>query len=365
MRNGARARAIHKVVLAEASGDNRCPMRLRSAALPLAFALSLGVGFSPEARAQSDGDRATARALGQEGQQALDGKDYATAEDRFRRADKMVHAPTLMLGLARALTAEGRFVEAQEAYNRIIREGLPPGAPDVFKRALDDAKKEVEAVTPKVAAVTITVKAAGGSDIPEPQVVLDEHPINSASLGVRRSIDPGAHVLRATAEGYKPGELKFTVVEGGTASAPLSLEKDMTAPVAAAAVVTPAGAMTSPSADVGTTKPSSTRKLLPWIGFGVGAVGLGLGAVTGIIAISKHSTLSDECKNGCGPNQQSDLSAYHTMGTLSTVGFIIAGVGAAAGVVLLVTEPKSPPPATAFHVTPVIGLGSVGATGTF
>ena len=135
-----------------------------------------------------------------------------------------------MLGLARALAAEGKYVEAQESYNRIIREGLPPGSPDVFKRALDDAKKEVDAVAPKVAAVTITVKAAGGADIPEPQVVLDEHAINSASLGVRRAIDPGAHVLRATAEGYKPGELKFSDPEGGSVDEPLSLEKDLSAP---------------------------------------------------------------------------------------------------------------------------------------
>src|SRR5580704_8698956 len=120
-------------------------MHLRSAALSTAFALSLGLSIAPQARAQSDADRATARSLGQDGQQALDNKDYATAEDRFRRADKMVHAPTLMLGLARALAAEGKYVEAQEAYNRIVRDGLAPNAPDVFKRALDDAKKEVDA----------------------------------------------------------------------------------------------------------------------------------------------------------------------------------------------------------------------------
>ncbi len=209
-------------------------MRLRSAAVSLAFALSLGIAASPEARAQSDADRATARSLGQEGQQALENKDYATAEDRFRRADKMVHAPTLMLGLARALAAEGKYVEAQESYNRMIREGLPAGAPDVFKRALEDAKKEVAGVEAKVGAVTITVKATGGADIPDPQVVLDEHPINSASLGVRRAIDPGPHVLRATADGYKPAELKFSMTEGGSADEPLTLEKDMSAPPAVA-----------------------------------------------------------------------------------------------------------------------------------
>ncbi len=248
-------------------------MRLSSAGLSLAFALSLGIAAAPEARAQSDADRATARSLGQEGQQAFENKDYATAEDRFRRADKMVHAPTLVLGLARALAAEGKYVEAQESYNRIIREGVPAGAPEVFKRALDDAKKEVDAVAPKVGAVTITVKATGGTDIPDPQVVLDEHPINSASLGVRRAIDPGPHVLRATADGYKPGELKFSITEGGSADEPLTLEKDLSAPPVAASPAPTAAPVASTSTVDLTTQPSKARKIAPWVAFGVGGAG--------------------------------------------------------------------------------------------
>ena len=342
-------------------------MRLRAPVLSLAFALSLGMAASPQAWAQSDADRATARSLGQEGQQAFENKDYPTAEDRFRRADTMVHAPTLVLGLARALAAEGKYVEAQESYNRIIREGLPPGAPEVFKRALDDAKKEVDAISAKVGAVTITVKAAGGGDIPAPQVVLDEHPINSASLGVRRAIDPGAHVLRATADGYKPGELRFSTTEGGSADAPLTLEKDPNAAAVAAApvpVAAPIGASSS-SADMGQTTPSSARKIAPWIAFGVGGAGLVVGGITGIVAIGKHSNLSGECPKGaCGPAAQSDLSSYHTMGAISTVGFVVAGVGAAVGVILLVTQPKTTS-TTGLRVVPVVGLGSLGAVGSF
>ncbi len=348
-------------------------MHLRSAALTTAFALSFGVSMAPPAVAQSDGDRATARALGQDGQQALDNKDYPTAEDRFRRADKMVHAPTLMLGLARALSAEGKYVEAQEAYNRIVRDGVPPNGPDAFKRALDDAKKEVDAVAAKVGSVVITVKAMGGGDIPDPQVVLDEHPINSASFGVRRSVDPGPHVLRASAEGYKTGEVRFTVPQGGSIDEPLVLEKDLSAPVAATPLPAPAPvSVSSVGADTGAqaSHPSKARKILPWVAFGVGGAGLVVGGLTGILAMGKHSTLSSNCPGGtCGPSEQNDLSSYHTLGTLSTVGFIVAGVGGAAGAILLLTQPKSdssPPPATAgFRWVPVVGLGSLGAAGSF
>jgi hypothetical protein len=341
-------------------------MRLRSALIPLAFVVPLCASMSTEARAQSDADRATARSLGQDGQQAFESKDYATAEDRFRRADKMVHAPTLVLGLARALAAEGKFVEAQESYNRIIREGLPPGAPDVFKRALDDAKKEVDAVSAKVGAVTITVKAAGGGDIPDPQVVLDDHPLNSASLGVRRAIDPGAHVLRATAEGYKPGELKFSTTEGGTADEPLTLEKDLSAPPAVATMpattAAPVAATSTP--DLTTADTSKGRKILPWVAFGVGGAGLVVGGVAGILALGKHSTLKDECTSTCPPSAQKDLDGYHSVGLVSDIGFIVAAVGGATGAVLLLTQPKSAP-ATGVTIVPTVGLGSVGATGRF
>ncbi len=344
-------------------------MRLRSAVLPLAFAVSLGMSIAPQVRAQSDGDRATARSLGQEGQQALDNKDYATAEDRFRRADKMVHAPTLMLGLARALAAEGKYVEAQESYNRIVREGLPPGGGDAFKRAIEAAQKEVDTVAPKVGAVTITIKSAAGTDVADPQVVLDEHPINSASLGVRRAIDPGTHVLRVTAAGFKPAETKFTTIEGGSMDEPLVLEQDLSAPPPTAAVpaTTPgATAAAVSSSDTGAPQPSNARKIAPFVAFGVGGIGLVLGAVTGVLAIGKHSTLSDECKNGCGPGTpQDDLSSYHTMGTLSTVGFIVAGVGAAAGVVLLVTEPKTAPTTGLLRRSDAGASVSLGAAGTF
>src|SRR5580700_530909 len=143
-------------------------MRFRHTSIAAALAVGLGL-LAPGALAQSDDDRATARALGQDGQQLLDAKDYKTAEDRYRRADKLVHAPTLMIGLARALAGEGKYVEAQETYNRMVREGVPPGAPEVFKRAIEAAKREVEGVAPKVAAVTITVKTSAGGDVADPK----------------------------------------------------------------------------------------------------------------------------------------------------------------------------------------------------
>src|SRR5262249_26947752 len=94
----------------------------------------------------SDADRATARSLAEEGKAALDRFDYRTAEDRFARADALLHAPTLLLGLARAQAGLGKLVEAHESYMRIQREGVKPGSPPVFARAQEDAAREVGAI---------------------------------------------------------------------------------------------------------------------------------------------------------------------------------------------------------------------------
>ncbi len=356
-------------------------MSLLRRASTIALAASLFALASP-AYAQSDADKATARSLGQEGQEALDKKDFKTAEDRFRRAESLFHAPTLALGLARSQAALGRVVAAQETYNRIVREGTPPGAPAAFVKAVEDAKSEVAAVSMKVAGVTITVS---GPDAPK--VMLDDVTVPAAALGVKRPVDPGAHLVKASADGFEPAETRFSVAEGGSAVAALSLRKSAVAALSPGAVLAPTTAPATPampgatgpapdasttaSADTGVAPRSSAQKTIGWVAIGVGGAALAAGAVTGFMAIGKHSTLKDSCTLGtsgtdCPASSQSDLDSFHTLGTVSTIGFIAGGVGLAAGTVLLLTAPKSTASAdTRAHVTPFIGLGSVGAVGTF
>lgn len=334
----------------------------------VAFAI---LAAAPSASAQSDADRATARQLGQDGEQALSTKDYKRAEDDFRRADSLIHAPTLLLGLARALAGEARYVEAQEAYQRIIREGVAPGAPAAFTKALEAAKTEVQDVEPKLGGVTITVKAAGGGDVPNLKVTIDDAPVNAAALGVKRVANPGTHVVSASADGFKPATLNVTVPVGGAVDAPLTLEKDLSAPAPTPAQPAPgdanAPAQQPPTPEQAPAAASGGSSMWPWVAFGVGGVGLGLGAVTGVLAIGKHSDLSKACNPNCGPDQQSNLDSYHTLGTLSTVGFIVGGIGVAAGVTLLVLQPKASGEAgaTALAARLVVGPGSIGAVGSF
>jgi hypothetical protein len=327
-----------------------------------------------QAWAQSDSDRATARDLGQAGQAALDAKDFKRAEEAFRRADALFHAPTLAVGLARAQAGQGRFVEAWENYHRVILENVT--SPPAFAKALAEAQAEIGSVESRRARVTIAVPG-----VDAPKVTIDDVPVRAEALGVERSIDPGPHVFKASADGYTPTSQTVTIPEGGAQNVTLTLQKGSAAVVAApVGAVSLAGAPPGPAASpTGTPAPATTEasssgggsgmKTAGFVSLGVGGAGLIEGVITGILALSKHSTLKSECPNGtCSTTTaDSDLSTYHTVGTLSTVGFIVAGVGAAAGVTLILVAPKGAPsaPATGLRVTPYVGFGAAGAMGTF
>jgi hypothetical protein len=342
----------------------------------LPIALSCLVLRMPVAMAQTDADRAQARDLGQQAYTAMDAKNYAKAADLFRRADALFHAPTIMLGLARAEAHLGKYVEASEHYRRVVLEGAPPGAPQPIRDAIDAAKKELADAEGHRAKVTINVQ---GPD--QPSVTMDGAPMSMAALGVERLVNPGQHAVHVTANGWKDGDESFTVPDGGSAQVTVQMEARAAAgpaPAAPETAPTPATSTPSPGGDQGppdTTAASSghSLKTLGWIGIGVGGAGIVLGAVTGGLAAGKKSSASGSpCTSGrCSQNDlttyQSDRDSYYTMGTISTIGFIAGGVLAAGGAALLLFGPhgESQPAATAARVTPFVGPGSAGITGSF
>lgn len=344
---------------------------LVAASLPLALVTFAPAAFAQDAASQ---DIAQARQLGQQAQAAFDAGNFAESEKLWTAAAKLYSlAPTLTLGLARTQAKLGHVVAAQESYNKIIREwSNNPNPPPAFKDALESAKNEVGAVSAKVASVTLTVEGPTN-----PVVTIDGQTVPVAALGLKRPVDPGAHKVSATADGFHPAETTFTVAEGGTTAAALKMEK---APEAAggAAAGGGVGSPSEPGADTGGK--GSMNKTLAYVAFGVGGAGLIVGGITGAIALGKAGDLKDACTNNtCKPDKQSDVDSYNSVGTISTVGFIVAGVGGAAGVILLLTAPSSSStgsnassrfatvktPTKGLSMTPYFGGTSAGVSGSF
>lgn len=325
-------------------------MKLFAHCMGLLCALSLAW---PAWAEPNEADRATARALALEGHNALTKKDYATAADRFGRADALVHAPTLVVDWARALQGLGRYVEAHEKYELVLREGVDASAPKSWVRALEDAKKELDALKPRLGWVTVVLIEPS-----EATVKIDGVPIPPAALGVKRAADPGFPEVVVSAEGYEPLTQTVTVGPGEEKSIEVSLRKLPEAPRASTVEAE------APMTREGT----NTRRILTYVALGVGGASLVAGGVTGSLFLRKRADLNDECLDGgvCSSGSQNKIDTYRMFGTVSGVSLAVGVAGVGAGLALLFTEPKPTQKASAaLTVRPLLGLGVVGAEGSF
>lgn len=325
----------------------------------MGLALSVALAtFAGAARAEtSESDRATARALAEEGHKALTAKDYALAEDRFRRADALVRAPSLMVDHAKALVGLGRLAEAYASYDAARKEPLAPNAPAAFRRAAIEAERAIKELEPKIAWVTIRVSGPS-----EPSVKIGEREIPASALGSALPVDVGSSTIQVSAEGYVSKDAPLSLVAGQKEEVELALEPVPVAapPPAPAPVVKHVVHRRAP--EPVESKPNT----LTYVAFGVGGAGLALGAVTGVLFLSERSKLTSECPDSkCPPSAHDDLGRYHLYSYTSAISLLVGVAGAGTGVALLLTKPKNEEPPRAARVSPYVALGSVGVEGSF
>jgi hypothetical protein len=306
------------------------------------------------ALAQSDSDRATARALAEEGYNALRAQRYDVAEDRFRRADALVHAPTLVVDEGRALIGLGRYLDAQEKFELVLREGVPDTAPAVWKSAVAEAAKLREEVKPKVAWLTIVVP-----NVPHPRVTISGRVIPEAAIGVKFALNPGTQSVQVAADGYASQAQSIGLGEGSEQTIeitliPLSTQKSV--------------GDSRTKFRVTRSKGSESSHTVAYVAFGTGAIGFAVGAVTGFLALKKRSDLKAACTNGqCPQSFESTLKSYHSLGLVSGIGFGVGLVGAATGIVFFASDGYSSDAkqTVAHRLQLQVGPGSIALQGAF
>jgi hypothetical protein len=176
--------------------------------------------------AQSAADKATARTLAREGIDLFKAAKYADSLDKMQRAQELYDAPVHLVYIARCQDKLGLVVESTETYRRLVRLTLDDNAPEAFKQAVADAKKELPEVEPKVARVKILVEPANVEGL---QLEIDGVKVSAAVVGVDRPANPGARKISASAPGYESAEASVDLTSGQTKTLKLVLEKDPSA----------------------------------------------------------------------------------------------------------------------------------------
>ena len=308
----------------------------------VSIAATIGLA-SPAIATPSAQDKASAKASWQQGKKLASQKKFDDAVAALGDADRLDPKAQYKLDLARALEGAGKLVEALEVTDAIAKLDEPNS-----KQIKVAAQKLASGVEPRVPSIAVDVGGVEGAT-----ATIDGE---SVKIGDAVKRDPGAHEVKAEAPSYQAATKSVTVGEGEKVTVKLVLQ--------------PGATMTASN-----DEPEKKHGGNMWpagISFGVGAVGIGLGTVFGILAFKATSDVQSHCKgNVCPKSQEGNIKTARTDGNVSTAGFVIGGVGLAAGIVLALTvgrgssEPAKDEKPKSATVTPLLGPGYLGAAGTF
>lgn len=290
--------------------------------------------------------RVQARANADAGLKAFKISDYALALERFGIAEDFVHAPPHLLYMARANDKLGEMLAARELYQRVIDEELPKRRPPkAFKKAQEDARAELEDLEQRIPRLTIEVS---GPPPEEVAVTLNGKPVETGSGEL--DLNPGEYTMVAYSDGHQEARQTITLEADQQETVTLVLE---------------------PVPVVWEPPPEEPLPIPPLALIGGGVVVIGVGVVTGILALDAASELNDLCPNNpCPTTNESLADEANLLATVSTVGFVVGGVAAAAGGAWLIWGLTSEPSANEeeanrWRLTPMVGPGYAGLTGRF
>jgi hypothetical protein len=302
---------------------------------PLLLGLCLGtasVAGTSTASAQTT-DAATAQVLFDDAKRLMLAGKFGEACPKFLASNRLDPKVGTLLNLADCYEKNGQTASAWARFleSTTMAERAGQGERQAF------ARDRAAALAGKLSKLTIKMSVEARA-IPGIQVRRDSLVLDPAVLDIAAPVDPGPHFVEASAPGRKAWAAKVDVGANAAQESvevpPLAVDEDGQSAKAAS----------------GERASGSTQRTLALVAGGVGVVGIGIGSVLGVLAMSKWSDAKAGCDDtGCASTNVSDGESARTLANISTVGFILGALGLAGGAYLWFTAPKTKPSGSAYR----------------
>ncbi len=290
--------------------------------LALAIGLALGRVSPALAVEVEEGARTKARSLAQEALGHMHAEEWQQAQTLLAEAYALMPAPTLALLEARAFERMGRLLDAQSWYQRASETELGADVPEAFNAAREEAARELPLLDARIPRLTLLVQGPGATD-PTLQLYVGARLLTAGERSKPVLVDPGEQRIRVLVSKQVLVSTSLAVVERDQKVVYLGIS----------AVLPPL----QPKAPVVRDRGDDARRTAGWVAFGVGGAGLGFGAVTGFMMLHAQGKLEDQCGISCPASAADDLARFRTTRTLSSVGYGVGLVGVAVGAYLLLS----------------------------
>jgi len=276
--------------------------------------------------AYADDNASRADALFQEATALVQQGRYADACPKLEESQSIDPAVGTQFNLADCYEHVGRTATAHALFMEVARVAKLAGK---FERE-KSARERADALAPKLGHLTILVT----SEVPGLEVHVAKKTVAKDDWGKPMPEDAGTYAIVATAPEHASFEAQAIVADGAT--------QTITIPALVSTAPPP-----PPPAPPPPPPKSSTMKTLALVSAGVGVAGVAVGTIAGVIAISKHSDADRDCPKdtyhfNCPTQAGTDAwNASTSAGNISTIGFIVGGVGLAGAAVLWIAAPKT------------------------
>jgi hypothetical protein len=286
--------------------------------------------------------RAVAEALFKEAKALMKRGKIPEACEKLASSYEIDPAGGTLLNLAMCHEIEGKTATAWTEFHEALAMAKKAKRDDRQKAA----NEHIAALEGRLSRLTLALPAASAA--PDLEVRVDGVVIAPAAIGTPIPVNPGDHVVAATAPGKKPWETKISLKE--------SQNQALVLPVLESSAPPPPPE--PPKAAASWQKPTGFAAL------GVGAVLLGVGTYFGVHAMSLGSKVTAECpKSTCSPAGWKALQDGRAAANVANGTLVAGGAVAAAGVTLVVvgyvTGTEPPRTGRAIEVVPAAGPGGV------
>jgi hypothetical protein len=314
----------------------------------IGLCVALGLSASP---AHADDAGAAAQVLFDEGRRLMDAGDFAAACPKLAESQRLDPGNGTLARLATCHEKQGKTATAWSEFAELVTSAQRAGQADRERFA----RQRIAVLEPHLSRLTVVVPA----DVAMTAglvVQRDAIAVGVAAWGVGIPVDPGEHVVEASAPGKQAWSTHVTIGAASDAkqvTLPALAAVEVQATPVATAAPTPNPPPTDAKPDAA---PRSTQKTWGLVVGAVGIVGLGVGSYFGIQALSGSSQAKQACPNAACPTpsaiQQNDDAK--TDARIADVGFAVGAGALVAGSLLYFLAPSS----AGLRVAPVVGRTS-------
>ncbi|MBN1918933.1 MAG: PEGA domain-containing protein [Verrucomicrobia bacterium] len=215
-----------------------------------------------------------------------EGGDFRWALLEFQRAYDLSPNYRILYNLGRVNQELNTYADATRAFEDYLR----LGGDDIDAQRREEVLREIEALRPKLASLTITVSVAGA------EVIVDNRSIGHSPLGSPISVDGGAHFVAVRHSGHVQQEKRIVLAAGDTVEQTFTLKRTRSELSRAVPAVAGSRAGVAPAPRPAPPGAPSERSglsfaaMATWVGTGALAAGA---AVTGALAYTQAKDLAE------------------------------------------------------------------------